>query len=179
MSVDQPIDIRNSATGSIAALDGTPGTLDLNLNSNTDIVNNGIISGNGNLSLTAGGAIINAPENGGGAFAEGNGPRIFAGHNLSLQSSAIVNGGILNATAGNIDIADNLGSSASPLLVSIKGDGGTYWPATKIVNSVEVFGKLFELEAASGAECRSHLMRNCIFVVGMLDWKKASENYRE
>jgi len=113
--------IRNSAGGSIATIDSGINTLDLNLNSLTDIINSGNITGGGNVSLTAGGAIINTAEPG-----SASAPSIIAGNNLGLQSSTIVNNGFIGATGGNIYIADQLQASSTPHLVSINSEGGTF-----------------------------------------------------
>lgn len=116
--------IRNARSGSIGTLDSGSSTLDLNLKALNEIVNYGSIRGNGNISLTAGGAILNVSEPGNTEIA----PTITAGKNLSLQSASITNSGVISATTGNITIADRLqpDSGAVPQLISVYARGGTF-----------------------------------------------------
>lgn len=112
-------DIRNARSGSITTLDTGINTLDLNLFADMDIVNHGNISGNGDLNLIAGGSILNITENASAPL-----PSITAGKNLNLQSRHIVNAGIISATAGNINMADQF--QAGNNLISIYSQGGTF-----------------------------------------------------
>lgn len=111
--------IRNSATGSIATSASGANPLDLNLIAQTDIVNGGNITGGGNVTLIAGGAIINAPETAGATVAS------ITGSNVSLQANSILNAGSIAATTGNINIADQL-RTLSPHMVKIDASGGAF-----------------------------------------------------
>jgi len=127
--------IRNTATGNIATLDAGTSTLDLNLYSSTDIINNGNINGNGNVNISAGGFLINTQERGATGV-----PAITAGKNVSLQSSNIINNGLIGATAGNINIADQLQAGTAPRLVSLQATGGTFSAAGDITIGNNNFG---------------------------------------
>jgi len=115
--------IRNTRSGNIGTIDAGSNTLDLNLFASMDIVNHGRIAGNGNVNLTAGGSILNVREP--GSSADDLAPTITAGRNLSLQSSNIANQGILAATTGNINIADQLQSGVGNHFIVVNGQGGT------------------------------------------------------
>lgn len=74
--------------------------LGLNLFATGDIINNGMISSAGSMSMTAGGSIINATVNGATEAA------MTAVNNLSLNSLAgnIVNTGLISSMAANVDV---------------------------------------------------------------------------
>ncbi len=116
--------IRNTRTGSIGTVDAGSKPIDLNLFASVDIVNQGRISGGGNVNLAAGGAIYNVREP--GSSATDPAPSIVAGRNLSLQSSMIANNGLISATAGNINIADQLQSGVGNNFIAINAQGGTF-----------------------------------------------------
>jgi hypothetical protein len=74
--------------------------LDLTLNAAGQIVNQGTIASSGNLSLNAGGGIVNALSSGMQAATT---PTLFASNNLALQSPSIVNQGLMAAQSGNLN----------------------------------------------------------------------------
>lgn len=112
--------IRNSKTGNIATLDSGVGVLNLSLSANMDIVNHGRITSAGDVSLTTGGSILNTAD-GAGAV-----PTITAGRNVSLQSSNIVNQGIVSATTGNINLADQLANIPANKIIAVTAHGGSF-----------------------------------------------------
>ena len=77
--------------------------LSLSLNALNNVVNMGTIATSGQLSLAAGGAIINALP----AGAAGARPLIQALNNVNLQSAAVTNAGLIAATNGNINVNAN------------------------------------------------------------------------
>jgi hypothetical protein len=100
------------------------GSLNLSLAAIQDIINAGIIRSSGSLTLTAGGSIINALPTG----MTGTLPMMQAATNLNLNASNIVNNGVMNALAGNINIAsvtaqnikfNNMGGTLEALLGNI------------------------------------------------------------
>lgn len=111
--------IRNARTGSIATVDTASGALNLNLFANMDIVNQGTISGAGDVTLTAGGSIQNVSD-------AGSVPTIIAGRNVNLQSANVINQGLVSATAGNINIANQLAGLPTNKVVAINGLGGSF-----------------------------------------------------
>ena len=111
--------IRNARTGSIATIDTASGALNLSLFANMDIVNQGTISGTGDVSLTAGGSIQNVSD--GGAI-----PTITAGTNVNLQSANIINQGVVSATVGGINLANQLAGLPTNKVISINGQGGAF-----------------------------------------------------
>jgi YVTN family beta-propeller protein len=70
---------------------------DLLLNATQDIVNAGMISSSGNLSLVAGNSIVNSSGSSTAAILQ-------AANNLTLVSNNITNTGLVNALAGNINL---------------------------------------------------------------------------
>ncbi len=99
--------------------------LDLSLNAVHDIINHGMISSSGNLSLSAGGQIVNALP----AGASGAAPVMQALGNVNLASSSIVNAGLIASITGSINIASQM---ANNLLV--QNTGGTLQALSGAIN---------------------------------------------
>jgi len=77
--------------------------LSLSLNALQDVVNLGTMSSSGNLTVAAGGSIINALP----AGVSGARPVMQAMNNVNLQSGALANAGLIAATTGNINVNAN------------------------------------------------------------------------
>lgn len=89
----------NASGALISSVSGASSSLNLNIFASNNIVNLGAISSSGNLSLTAGGSMIN------GFSAENIGaPRALmqAMGNLDLQAGNIVNNGVMSAINGSL-----------------------------------------------------------------------------
>lgn len=76
-------------------------SLSLDLSAINNIINAGIIRSSGSITLTAGNSIINALPQG----VVGVAPLVQAATNLNLNANNIVNSGVMQALAGNINIA--------------------------------------------------------------------------
>lgn len=76
-------------------------SLSLDLSAINNIINAGIIRSSGSITLTAGNSIINALPQG----VMGAAPLVQAATNLNLNANNIVNSGVMQALAGNINIA--------------------------------------------------------------------------
>lgn len=90
-------------TGGFSGLTGTTvGQLNLVLNAVQNIINAGAITSSGNLSLTAGGSIVNALPSG----VAGPNPimQALGAVNLASQTAIITNAGVINSISNNINI---------------------------------------------------------------------------
>lgn len=81
-------------------LNNAVSNLDLVLNAQGQLVNQGLIASSGNLSLNAGGSLVNALASG---VQSATVPTLFAANNLNLQSPSIMNQGLMAAQAGNLN----------------------------------------------------------------------------
>src|SRR5262249_3331298 len=103
-------------------INGAISNLNLSLSALHDIVNSGTISSAGNLTLTAGGSIVNALPTG----VTGAAPLLQAANSINLFTSNLVNSGIIAASTGNINIASvqniamsNVGGQLQAIMGSI------------------------------------------------------------
>ena len=103
-------------SGGLPGITGANSNLNLSLNAVTNLVNAGSIVCSGNLSLSAGGAIMNTLP----AGATGARPVIQAAGDLNLMASQVVNAGTLSSLAGNINFA-----TQNPQSMTITNTGGT------------------------------------------------------
>lgn len=90
--------------------------LSLTLNAINDIINAGMISSAGALSLSAGGSIVNALP----AGAVGVQPILQALGNVNMISAQLANAGMVNSLAGNINVNSHIAQS-----ILINNVGGT------------------------------------------------------
>jgi hypothetical protein len=88
--------------GGLSGYENLVANLNLSLNALTDIVNQGTISSAGNLSMTAGGSMINSLP----AGVTGAAPVIQAFNNLNVLagSGTLVNSGLMSAMNGNLNL---------------------------------------------------------------------------
>src|SRR4030095_14471357 len=97
----------------LGGITSTVDHLDLSLNAIHDIINFGSISSSGKVTMSAGGLIVNAAVS-------GPLPTLQAFGNVNLNSSSIVNAGMIASITGSINIASQM---ANNLLV--ENTGGT------------------------------------------------------
>jgi hypothetical protein len=89
--------IINGRGGAIESYNGADlFAADVALNASTSVTNNGRISSNGNLTITA--PVINNVADGGSS------PSMTAGQNVNLNTANLVNDGLIAANAGNINV---------------------------------------------------------------------------
>lgn len=104
--------LQGALLSSVLPAAGIPGVtsavphLSLNLSAINDFINAGTIKSAGNLSISAGGSIVNSLPSG----ATGPAPVMQANNDLSLVSGAgrIVNSGVITSLLGNINIASQM-----------------------------------------------------------------------
>jgi len=99
--------------------------LDLSLKAIHDIINYGTISSSGNLSMSAGGQLVNALPSG----VSGQVPSIQAMGNVNLASTSIVNAGTIASITGSINIASQMTSS-----LLVQNTGGTLQALAGAIN---------------------------------------------
>lgn len=109
--------------------------LNLQVSALNNIINSGTIASSGNLSVLAGGSIINGLP----AGLSGPSPIMQAAQNLNIMTGAgaLVNSGIMAAIAGNINIASTTASTTAQALV-INGAGGRFEALQGIINVGDV-----------------------------------------
>jgi hypothetical protein len=99
-------------------------SLHLHVNAVNDVINAGVIKSSGNLSIVAGGSIVNALP----AGVSGAAPSMEAANSLNLIANNIINSGAMVAVANNISISatntsqivvNNIGGTMQALLGSI------------------------------------------------------------
>jgi len=82
--------------GGVGGFTSSVANMDLVLSAVQNILNQGTIRSSGNLSMTAGGSIINIPGT------TGTAPVMQAVNNINLQAASIVNGGLIASQLGTI-----------------------------------------------------------------------------
>lgn len=110
--------------------------LSLSLSAINNIVNAGMISSAGTLSMTAGGSITNASNMAGISAV------MQAMNNVNLNAASIVNSGLISSITGNINIASQLsGSAASQALqaLNVNNVGGIMQALNGNINVGNVF----------------------------------------
>lgn len=90
--------------GGLPGVNSAVGQLNLVLTAIQNVVNAGTITSSGGLSITAGGAIVNALPSG----VIGPGPIMQALNNINLQAQSISNQGIIASQLSNINVASML-----------------------------------------------------------------------
>lgn len=93
--------------GGLAGYSNAISNLSLSLSAINNIVNAGVISSAGTLSMTAGGSITNA------ANMAGISAVMQAMNNVNLNAASIVNSGLISSITGNINVASQLSDSAA------------------------------------------------------------------
>ncbi len=93
--------ISSVVPGSLLGITGAVHPLSLVMNTSGVINNAGLISSSAGLTMNAAGGIVNALPSG----VTGIAPSMVAATNLTMLASNIVNSGIINAVAGNINVA--------------------------------------------------------------------------
>ena len=90
-------------SGGLPGITGALNKLSLSLNARNEFMNAGAIKSAGDLTVIAGGSIVNALPEG----ASGSSPVMQALNNVAILSGtgSIVNGGLIAASAGNISVA--------------------------------------------------------------------------
>ncbi len=178
----------------LSGLNNALTTLNLQLTATNDIVNAGIISSSGNLTITAGGSVTNMLP----AGLSRASPLMQAGGNLTLLATNVINAGVINSLTGNLNIQApstaslvlnntsgtlqalngtiNIGSSLSLLPTNLNLFGGDFLSSeinlyagtgTIVANIGNVSGKLNTFAGEAHVSSRSNnLVLGLISIIG-------------
>ncbi len=112
-------------------------SLTLNIEAVGDVFNSGLLSSSGHLSITAGGAIVNALPTGAIALP----PAILAAEDLSLSAPVVLNLGHMQSILGNVDLSVNELANLS-ILESLLGNVSIQNSTGRLLNINNLLGTI-------------------------------------
>src|SRR5579885_243789 len=130
--LNQPGGVITTVLPGSLQMTGVVANTSLTINALNNIINSGTISSAGNLTMTAGGQILNALP----AGTSGAAPRMEAAQAVALQAASVVNHGVISSQLGNFSITTaNLANSG--ILQALSGSLQVLSPtATLNVNNL-------------------------------------------
>jgi len=105
--------------------------LNLELIALNDLVNAGTISAAGNLSMSAGGSLINALPPG----ITGSAPSVSASNSININAASVINNAMITSQLGNINISSRAAADAAAFnVLNVDNTGGVIQAANGAIN---------------------------------------------